>query len=280
MATGSIGIGIATPTLDATQHPALRGVTVDTGGGVVGINQAADSRGELGTRDGVYHQSAGVYGQSPNQGVFGHGVGDAATGVYGQSSGAGIGVRGESTGGVAVQGQCFGAGRAGRFIGAVAIEGDLTLSGRVVGDLVVTGDVKLPGADCAENFDLAVGAHALPGMVMVIGDDGSVHPSRASYDRRVAGVVSGAGHYRPGLVLHSRTDGSACTPLALVGKVFCLVDADAGAVGVGDLLTSSHTPGHAMKAADPARAFGAVLGKALAALPSGRGLVPVLVALQ
>jgi hypothetical protein len=46
------------------------------------------------------------------------------------------------------------------------------------------------------------------------------------------------------------------------------------------MLTTSSTPGHAMRATDPGRAFGAVIGKALGSLPSGRGLVPVLVALQ
>jgi len=66
----------------------------------------------------------------------------------------------------------------------------------------------------------------------------------------------------------------------LVGKVFCKVVADGGAIAVGDLLTTSGTPGHAMKAADPARAFGAVIGKALAPLPHGRGLLPILVSLQ
>jgi hypothetical protein len=35
-----------------------------------------------------------------------------------------------------------------------------------------------------------------------------------------------------------------------------------------------------MKAADREHAFGAVIGKALAPLPSGRGLIPILVALQ
>jgi hypothetical protein len=35
-----------------------------------------------------------------------------------------------------------------------------------------------------------------------------------------------------------------------------------------------------MRATDPARAFCAVIGKALRSLPSGRGLLPVLVALQ
>ena len=35
-----------------------------------------------------------------------------------------------------------------------------------------------------------------------------------------------------------------------------------------------------MKAGDPLLAFGAVLGKALRRLKSGRGLIPILVALQ
>jgi hypothetical protein len=99
------------------------------------------------------------------------------------------------------------------------------------------------------------------------------------YDRRVAGIMSGAGTYRPGLVL-DRQDGPSRRPLALTGKVWCRVDADSGSIEVGDLLTTSATPGHAMRAADPSRAFGAVVGKALANLVSGRGLIPVLVSLQ
>jgi hypothetical protein len=48
----------------------------------------------------------------------------------------------------------------------------------------------------------------------------------------------------------------------------------------GDLLTASPTAGHAMKAADPAQSFGTVIGKALRAIPCGRGLIPILVTLQ
>ena len=36
----------------------------------------------------------------------------------------------------------------------------------------------------------------------------------------------------------------------------------------------------AMKAADPARAFGAVIGKALRPMREGCGLIPILVSLQ
>jgi hypothetical protein len=62
--------------------------------------------------------------------------------------------------------------------------------------------------------------------------------------------------------------------------VYCKVDAQLSRVEVGSLLTTSSTPGHAMKATDKDRAFGAVIGKALAGLESGRGLIPILVALQ
>ena len=63
-------------------------------------------------------------------------------------------------------------------------------------------------------------------------------------------------------------------------KVFCKVDATSEPVSVGDLLTTSATSGHAMKATDPLRVFGAVLGKALRPLREGCGLIPVLVSLQ
>jgi hypothetical protein len=81
------------------------------------------------------------------------------------------------------------------------------------------------------------------------------------------------------VVLDSR-NGSDRLPLALTGKVWCKVDADYGAVEVGDMLTTSSTPGHAMRATDQARAFGAVIGKALGGLKAGRSLIPVLASLQ
>jgi hypothetical protein len=66
----------------------------------------------------------------------------------------------------------------------------------------------------------------------------------------------------------------------MMGKVYCKVDADQGAIMVGDLLTTSPTIGHAMRAADKVRAFGAVIGKALQPIARGRGMITVLVSLQ
>ena len=65
-----------------------------------------------------------------------------------------------------------------------------------------------------------------------------------------------------------------------MGKVYCKVDAQHSPIEVGDLLTTSATPGYAMKADDPFKAFGAVIGKALRPLEAGQGLIPILIALQ
>jgi hypothetical protein len=138
------------------------------------------------------------------------------------------------------------------------------------------------GADLAERFPVGdeEGAPA-PGMVLIIDPDrpGALVLSRVPYDRRVAGVVSGAGDLQAGAVLGPVGEGAA-VPVALAGRVWCWADASAGPIAPGDLLTTSSLPGHAMRVGDLQRAGGAILGKAMSALASGRGLVLVLVSLQ
>ena len=55
----------------------------------------------------------------------------------------------------------------------------------------------------------------------------------------------------------------------------CKVDAGFGAIRPGDLLTTSPTPGHAMRVDDPQP--GTILGKALETLEAGTGEIRVLV---
>jgi hypothetical protein len=150
----------------------------------------------------------------------------------------------------------------------------------VSGDIVASGDVKLSGADCAEEFEVEEASLLEPGMVLVIGSRDRLLRCSAAYDRRVAGVLSGAGDRRPGIILGKQAAQQDRLPIALSGTVYCRVDASYAPVEPGDLLTTSDTAGHAMRAADSARAFGAVLGKALRPLASGRGLVPIIVSLQ
>lgn len=169
--------------------------------------------------------------------------------------------------------------------GNVVIKGLLTPTGGVsafdcTGNLTVAGDVLLTGADCAEQFDITGRQMPEPGTVVVIDGPGRVRGSQEAYDKKVAGVVSGAGGFKHGLLLDKRCSDEPRVPVALVGKVYCKVDAQYSPIQVGDLLTTSSTPGHAMKASDPLKAFGSVLGKALESLNCGRGLVPILVTLQ
>jgi hypothetical protein len=144
----------------------------------------------------------------------------------------------------------------------------------------VNSDLVLTGADCAEDFNVAYGEQIEPGTVVVIDSEGAVTQSREEYDKKVAGVVSGAGEYKPGMVLDRRKSAEGRKSIALLGKVYCKVDASRAPIEVGDLLTTSDTPGHAMKATDPFRAFGSVIGKALRPLREGQGLIPILIALQ
>lgn len=142
------------------------------------------------------------------------------------------------------------------------------------------GDIVLGNADCAEDFDVVPEQIIEPGMVLVCDDEGALRPSTQAYDHRVAGVVAGAGDFRPGMILGRQPGVANRQPISLTGKTYCRVDAAYAPIRVGDLLTTSDTPGCAMKAEDPGRAFGAVIGKALRPLACGQGLIPILVALQ
>jgi hypothetical protein len=150
--------------------------------------------------------------------------------------------------------------------------------GRITTEVIeITG-----GADFSEQFDVSCGS-AAPGSVVSIDptSPGQLCLSSAAYDRRVAGIISGAGGVKPGLLMGQRgTEADGQHPVALTGRVYCKVDASYGAIEPGDLLTTSPTTGHAMKVTDHAKATGAILGKAMTSLESGRGLVLVLVSLQ
>jgi hypothetical protein len=147
------------------------------------------------------------------------------------------------------------------------------------GNVSFAGDIRLTGADCAEHFRVA-GDECDPGSVMVIDARETLRCCTEPYDPRVAGVISGASARQPGLTLGGGIRDDSARPVALSGTVFCKADATAEPVSVGDLLTTSANPGHAMKASDRTRAFGCVLGKAMGELTAGVGLIPILVTLN
>jgi len=147
------------------------------------------------------------------------------------------------------------------------------------------------GADFAEYFEVSEATSSgedatpkvEPGMVVSLdpASPGKLTLSAQAYDRRVAGVVSGAGGVKPGMVMSQKgTLADGKFPVALTGRVYCWADASQGAIEPGDLLTTSSTPGHAMKASDTAKAQGAIIGKAMTGLKEGKGLILALVTLQ
>jgi hypothetical protein len=142
--------------------------------------------------------------------------------------------------------------------------------------LTITG-----GADLAEPFAMShEGITA--GSVVVIDENspGSLRLSTQAYDKRVAGIVSGANGIKPGISLHQEGAIEGNENVALSGRVYVQADAAFGAIKPGDLLTTSDTPGHAMKVTDHAKSQGAILGKAMGGLRQGKGMVLVLVTLQ
>lgn len=142
------------------------------------------------------------------------------------------------------------------------------------------------GSDLSEQFDVQAYGNRVrpaPGMVVCIdaANPGELVVCGSAYSTVVAGVISGAGGVQPGMIMgQDGTPANGEHPVALTGRVYVWADASRGAIQPGDLLTTSATPGHAMRVADRNRAQGAILGKAMTALDEGTGLVLVLVSLQ
>jgi hypothetical protein len=108
--------------------------------------------------------------------------------------------------------------------------------------------------------------------------------SNNAFDTKVAGIVSTEpGHF---IGDESITDPNEKTlPLALSGRVPVKVTDENGPISIGDLLTTSSTPGHAMKCPietneQKLKCMGAIVGKALEPLESGEGKIIALVTLQ
>ena len=150
---------------------------------------------------------------------------------------------------------------------------------------VTTGTVEITGgSDLSEQFEISPSElEPEPGMIVCIDPDapGQLKPSSKAYDRTVAGIISGAGGVRTGLLMGQRDSlADGAHPIALTGRVYCRMDASSGSIEPGDLITTSDTAGYGMKVTDHDRARGAIIGKAMTRLHEGQGLVLVLVSLQ
>ena len=223
-----------------------------------------------GEKHGVYGETVGDWGWA--SGVYGMASRDHAIGVTGWNSGGGQGLYGYSERGVAVMAKS----RSGNLIEAWSTEPSqrrfrVDNTGKVYG----TGSFRSSGADLAEMLPAVEGLE--PGDVLVIGYDGKLTQNSEAYAANVVGVYS----TNPGFVGGDGDDNDLAgkVPLAVLGVVPVKVTAENGPIRAGNMLVTSATPGHAMKASrNPS--VGSVVGKALEGLDKGSGVIQMLVMLQ
>lgn len=309
--TGVHGLHTAT----TGTNPGVLGETSSTSAGAVGVIGRTPGHvtqlsfgvyGESGstTGVGVYGTSAiGVHGVGNAYGVKGEASDSSSTGVWALGSGGALSqpaLRADNSGGpaieaygrTAIRGEGDDAGVVGVTFDEDGVGGSFTnfdggTALRVDGKAEVIGTVScnvleiLGGGDLAERFEFSESAS--PGMVVEIDLDrpGKLCLSRSAYNKRVAGVISGANALNAGVVLGIQPAGDRNLPIALSGRVWVHCDTRDSGVAPGDLLTTSDLPGHAMRVADNNKAQGAIIGKAMSELPQGQsGMVLVLVNLQ
>lgn len=271
------------------------------GTGIGTYGRTATGYGVLGVSDGV-----GVFGSGEAQGVYGSNTGPAAGTGYGgyfeSTTGDGVfgsttavpsttnslpaGVYGVSENGAGVYGKAGGNfAWGGYFDGNVRIDGSLVVSDSLfandksgyVFDVALNADT-----DALTSGDVVVVTGVAPDTVFGDIPVFTVVRATSAESTGVVGVVDR--RYVPAENGRGQMEDSPAAPGDYVGVVTLgalqgiKVDASYGAIRAGDLLVSSPTPGHAMRADDPG--IGTVIGKALGELDEGAGVIAVMVSLK
>lgn len=238
-------------------------MTLDANSGLKANNAGAGAYGVSGSGG-----MGGVYGKTSNSsggGVYGYN--DSSTYV---NTGAGVVGSGLNTNGVVAISYYSNP--------IVALGSNLNDREFMVtndGNVYADGAYNSPAADLAELLPATDGLE--PGDVLVIGADGRLERSGQPYQTNVVGVHSTAPAFLGGRSDDASTDGRV--PLAVIGVVPVKVTAEGGTIYPGDLLTTSSTPGHAMKA-NSQPPVGSVIGKALGTWKDGTGTIQMIVLLH
>jgi hypothetical protein len=301
---GVFGRSTATATTQNVFTPGVHGSS-QFGVGVLGTSDSAFGAGVFGN----VATGTGVIGQSSGDGLVGTGAAHGVRGIstspaqgsgYGGhfTSSTGIGVAGRSTATLSFTNQ-FAQGVYGFSQNGAGVMGEAGSSGAVAGffagNLVVDGNIVATGSKAGYVVDIARNAGAEPlelgDLVIVTGVTDPVlgeipvplvERAQAEASTAVIGVVAGTYYVQEALggriEMAEAAPGEYVTIVTLGSFAGIKVDATYGPIQPGDLLVSSPTPGHAMRADSPG--IGTVIGKALGALDEGTGLIPIMVTLQ
>jgi hypothetical protein len=244
----------------------VQGDTDSTAASAVGLLGRVTSTAPGGNSAAVRGINNGTGGNGI--GVWGSQAGDG-WGVLGTAN-SGIGVRGTSTSGVGL----VGLSNSGNPIEAFsATDREFYVSN--TGSVFADGPYSGAGADFAELLPAKGGLEA--GDVLVVDEDGEMTRSTEAHQENVVGVYS----TKPGFLggADENGDNTGKVPLAVVGVVPVKVTGENGPIKPGNLLVTSSTPGHAMKAGSD-RQVGTIIGKALAPFNGSSGVIRILVVLQ
>ncbi|MBI3950448.1 MAG: hypothetical protein HY314_08350 [Acidobacteria bacterium] len=271
---GTVGtpLGVAVPLSlsgSAISGESIFTATNNSGGGdaVAGLSSGVGVRGES-SSSGV--GTGGVVGSGGNFGVLGITDSDNGRGVVAEATGSGVGVSARSF--------------SGRILEALSGNGfDVEFRVENNGNVFADGAFNPGGADFAEVMEVGDTTQTYEaGDVLVIDPNRNrcVAKATEAYSTLVARIYS----TKPGVLSREEDpEGdlkSNQIPMAVVGIVPTKVSAENGQIRRGDLLVTSSRPGYAMKGTDRSQMLGAIVGKALEPLPSGAGMIKVLVTLQ
>lgn len=248
-------------------RPALIALTNGTGEGIVA--NANDGNAVEANADGT---GTAIYGWTPNFGTGRAGRFSNFNTANGQTT---VDIRNDGTGTALMVDHRGASGNIAVYRSAGVNVARVNKAGRGF----FNGGTQNSGADIAEAFDVhGTLTDYEPGDVLVIAKhtDRMMEKSTQAYSTLVAGVYA----TKPGVLLTEQEgtdDIEGQVPMGVVGVIPTKVCDEGGAIARGDLLVTSSTPGYAMKADPDKVKTGQVLGKALQELPSGKGLIKVLV---
>ncbi len=146
--------------------------------------------------------------------------------------------------------------------GAICVDNDGTCTSLTAGE-VRADAFPTTGGDVAEMYFSSESLNPGEVVSLDLSGEASVHRSREAGGDLLVGVVA----TDPGVILSANNIYNEATrqndpnyyPITLVGRVPVKVTDEGGAIGPGDYLTSSSTPGHAMKTILPSRVLGLAL---------------------